>query len=272
MGSPAYDWRRNIVKNIQRLIDSENSFPGYISDVVVKNYGKLFYNEQNPTSHDSNHAIILNFNIDLRAAIKDIADFYDRKGLIPRIYQAYQHQEVEILQPLLKEEGFEFSEWRDTKFFYFKNKLEVAERKELVIKRVKKLDSKIIEMIHTDDDTDRMAGVLVRHLQHENFHLLAGYIGDTAVTMASIELMDSFSRVDDMLTHAEYRNKGYGSALMQSLIDYHSKLSRNQIYLFASDPTAIHMYKAVGFVEIDYDLRCWSAWRGQISQEIANNP
>jgi predicted GNAT family acetyltransferase len=75
--------------------------------------------------------------------------------------------------------------------------------------------------------------------------------------------MDGFSRVDDMLTHENYRSRGYGRTIVHSLAAYHSGISQNQIYLYASNPVAIRMYQAVGFTKIDYYFKSWSAWQNK---------
>ena len=88
--------------NNKDLIECENKFSSEIANVEEKFYGKLFYNCDNPTSHDSNHAIILHFDCDLNKAMEDIKRSYVDKGLVPRIFQAYQERETEILLPFFK--------------------------------------------------------------------------------------------------------------------------------------------------------------------------
>lgn len=246
--------------NNKKIIECEINFSTAIANVKEKYYGKLFYNCDNPTSHDSNHAVILNLDCYLDDALEDIKKFYKDKGLIPRIFQTYQEREKEIIVPFLKKHGFICSEWSDVEFFYFRDKSKIVPNKEMKVRRVKRLDNEIIEMIHTDDESDRMVKVLQRHLLSEQFHLLIGYVGEKAVSMGSIELIDGLSRVDDVVTHTDFRNKGYGRSLMHHLINYHYGFSKNIIYLFASNPVAIKMYKDIGFNKINDNFTSWSAW------------
>ena len=246
--------------NNKKLIECENTFSSAIADVEGKYYGKLFYNCDNPISHDSNHAVILHLDCNIHEVIEDIKKFYEGKNLIPRIFQAYKEREKEVIAPILKEHGFTFFEWNDTEFLYLREKSKIAPNAEMKVRRVKSLGKDMIELVHTDDESDRMIKVLHRHLLSDKFHLLVGYVGGKAVSMGSIELMDRFSRVDDVVTHSDFRNRGYGRSLMHHLISYHYKISTNIIYLFASNPTAIKMYKAVGFNKVDDNFVCWSAW------------
>lgn len=246
--------------NYKKLIECENIFFSSIANVKEKYYGKLFYNCDNPTSHDSNHAVILRLDCNLDEVLEDIKSFYKDKGLEPRIFQSYQEREKEILTPYLKEHGFIFTEWFDTEFFYLCDSSKIAPNIEMKVQPVKDLDNDIVDMIQTDDESDRVVKILQRHLLSDRFHLLIGYVEGKAVSMGSIELMDGFSRVDDVVTHSDFRNKGYGRSLMYHLINYHYRISKNIIYLYASNPAAINMYKYVGFRKIGNSFITWSAW------------
>lgn len=110
------------------------------------------------------------------------------------------------------------------------------------------------------EEGDWTVKVLQKQIKNDNFHLLAGYARDTAVTMVALQLMDGYSRVDHMITHSEHRCRGYARAIIEYLVDYHRSLSDNYLYLYASNPVAIRMYREAGFVEIEDRLESWFAW------------
>ncbi|AZR74372.1 hypothetical protein BBF96_13835 [Anoxybacter fermentans] len=246
--------------NIKKMIECENNFPKNFTNVVERPYGKLFYNENNPQSHDSNHAIILNLAGDLEKAVEDIIIFYEKRGLIPRIYQAYQQGEKDVLFPVLEVKGFKYEEW-DNPFFFHEKESKICPNDELYIKRVYQIDSGIIDIIYSEDAGNWTVKVLEYCVQSEDFHLLVGYVAGKPVTMISLEIMDGFSRVDHMLTHKDYRGNGYGRTIVDHLVNYHSAISKNHLYLYAHNPTAIRMYIDAGFVEKKLNLQSWSAWK-----------
>lgn len=72
----------------QKIIDTENISTKSFSNLHETHYGILFYDEDNPDSHDANHAVITKYNenIDFDGVMKEIKEFYLSKSLPPRIY------------------------------------------------------------------------------------------------------------------------------------------------------------------------------------------
>lgn len=67
----------------------EDLFPREITLWEKRDYGFLFYNEENKDSYDSNHAIIFKEKIfDIKQVLDDIIGFYTEKGIRPSIYQS----------------------------------------------------------------------------------------------------------------------------------------------------------------------------------------
>ena len=63
---------------IDKIINFENNFAEIQSKVIEKPYGKIFYDQNNPLSFDSNHAFI-HEDSDYEFAIKDIVTFYQNR-------------------------------------------------------------------------------------------------------------------------------------------------------------------------------------------------
>ena len=75
--------------NLLKIYKEEDLFPIQITDYEKRDYGYLFYNEQNKDSYDSNHALIYKSKVDdLPKVIEDITAFYKAKGINPSIYQS----------------------------------------------------------------------------------------------------------------------------------------------------------------------------------------
>jgi hypothetical protein len=76
------------IKN--NIIKTELEFPKIFSHFVCKDYGTLFFNENNKFSYDSNHAILdLDKIADLDSVLEEISKFYLQKGITPRIYHPF---------------------------------------------------------------------------------------------------------------------------------------------------------------------------------------
>lgn len=99
--------------DLKKVMEYENNFPGGFTDVSEKPYGKLFFSRDNPLSHDSNHALILDLQADLDQVLDELTSFYNNLAVTPRIYQAFQPQEQHILKPYLNKHGFQYQEYEN---------------------------------------------------------------------------------------------------------------------------------------------------------------
>ena len=75
--------------NLLKIYREEDLFPREFTVFSVREYGLLFYNDNNKDSYDSNHAIIFKDRInDVAKTLEDITEFYRDKGIKPTIYQS----------------------------------------------------------------------------------------------------------------------------------------------------------------------------------------
>jgi GNAT superfamily N-acetyltransferase len=246
-----------IAFNINRLIETELHFAKRFTSVTPKPYGLLYWNEANKISHDSNHAIITDF-VGVESAIKDIISFYKAKGITPRLYPSLKGDDLGILSSHLKNHGF-IIETGDDQYFLHEKESEIEPVHGIHFEKIKQVTPELRELILSDDHEDFAIKVLERHLRHPGFHLLGGYVNEELVTIASVNIFEGYSRVDDVLTHKFYRGKGYSSAMIHHLVQYHKDHSDNYLYLYSAIPEAIKIYEKAGFVRIPHDFKSWRA-------------
>ncbi len=85
--------------NLEKIYKEEDLFSREITLWEEREYGFLFYNEDNKDSYDSNYAVILKNRIsDLNQVLDDIVKFYIEKGLKPVIYQSISDEGYFIQQ------------------------------------------------------------------------------------------------------------------------------------------------------------------------------
>ena len=120
------------------------------------------------------------------------------------MYHSFIDDELEILKPYLEQESFRIEVFNST-FFYCPTDLVPSTDTETAIRRVDTISEDIIKLIHTEDHGDWTVNVLKYHIRNENFHLLGLYQSDKCIGIASVNVMEGYSRVDDVLTHKKYR-------------------------------------------------------------------
>jgi ribosomal protein S18 acetylase RimI-like enzyme len=240
------------------LIDCEIHFPKDFADSLGKPYGIFYYNEDNPLSWDSNHAIIADLNADLDIAFQEIPSFYNEKSITPRIFASMQAQELDILQPYFDKYHFQLAYKNLNRYFLWEKPSQAGVVPNIKFQRLHELSDDVKAIIFSDiDGGEWTVKVIQRHLKLPSFHLLCGFVANKPVTIASLKIMEHYSRVDDVITHVEFRGKGYGRSLMHYLVDYHNRISNNYLYLYASNPVAIKNYELCGFVDLDFKFDDW---------------
>ncbi len=243
----------------EQMFQRENSFYEAFTTKKVTDFGMIYYNPDNPRSHDSNHAQILNIHDNPLEAVREIKRFYDSINITPRIFHSFIDNELDVLKPILEEEGFRIEIFHSTFFIYPISRIPSPEPK-TDIRRINDISKDIIDLIRSESDGDWTINVLKYQVRRENFHLLGLYQSGKCIAMASVNVMDGYSRVDDVLTHKRYRGYHSGTKLIKYLVNYHHGVSDNYLYLWAVNPIAVRMYRNVGFEEFPIDKPFWAAY------------
>lgn len=250
------------------MLQHEVTFCELFTGKTVTDWGVLYCNPDNPRSYDSNHAHVLDIRCDLERAVEGVTEFYHARGVVPRIYQSFVEGELVRLQPVLTAYGFTVQTQVNAFMLFDPQRTPAAAitPQPINVRRVDRLSADILELDASDADKDWgewSVKVMEISLRQDRYHLLGSYVDDKCVALASVQVMDGYSRVDDVKTHAAFRGLGYGTRLINRLTAYHSAISGNYLYLYANNPIAIRMYHNTGFQDVAVDKPCWTAWIGQ---------
>lgn len=245
--------------DIEQMFQRETTYYEAFTGKKTTDFGYIYYNPDNPRSHDSNHAQILNIHDNPLEAVREIKRFYNTINIAPRIFHSFVDNELEILSPFLEEEGFRVEIFNSTFFHYpvdrVPSPVPVAD-----IRRIDDMSKDIIDLIHSENEGDWTINVLKYQVRRENFHLLGLYQSGKCIAIASVNVMEGYSRVDDVLTHKKYRGYHSGTKLVKYLVNYHHGISDNYLYLWAVNPIAVRMYWNIGFEELPIEKPFWAAY------------
>ena len=242
--------------NLKRLIETERHYAKRFTNVTPKSYGIIYWNEGNKESYPSNHAIITDF-IGVEASLKDICSFYRSKNITPVLFHSLQPNELELLTPHLKKHGFEIESLYH-EFYLLEKETNIEPVGGIYFERLVQVKDNIRELVLSDNYGEYIIKYLERHLKSPGYHLLGGFANDELVTIASVNVFEGYSRIDDVFTNKFYRGKGYSSALLHHLVKYHQGLGDNHLYLYSHTPQAAKLYEKAGFVKLP-DLQAWRA-------------
>ena len=253
----------------QKIINTEYIFPKSFSNLQETYYGMLFYNKDNPDSHDSNHAIISKYdeNTDFDGIIKEIKEFYLSKNLSPRIYSNLIPGQLEKIKDCLIKHGFEFENY-DNFYLIHTADCKINEPHTLNIRRINQGDDlsfifKIFAVLENrSGGADRVYKIVKKRLHLPEYNMFVGYLEDgTPVTTAAIEYINGVALVDEVETAEEYRGKGYARQLTRFWVDWHYKNHKDcLLYLMYNNPTAGRIYREAGFTDFDWKFESWSTY------------
>jgi len=86
--------------------------------------------------------------------------------------------------------------------------------------------------------------------------IIGAYKDDVLVGIVSVYLGKKFGQVSSLIVEPKFRNKGIGTLLVKSAIDYFKKEGRKEIYLNVWDDnkSAEKLYLKLGFKSVYHDM------------------
>ncbi|MBQ7863324.1 MAG: GNAT family N-acetyltransferase [Lachnospiraceae bacterium] len=234
--------------NIDKIFREEDLFPREFANFEARDYGILFYDENNKESYDSNHAVIFKDKIsDLEAVLADIRSFYQSKGQSPIIYQAaaeegYFAEHADIFA----KHGFKTWE-EEIRFMVPVEENHLVTNPEISVKRVTEWDEAFATEIFEKAGEPWEIGVAKKMIQNPNTRFFVAYYQWQPVGMTYVHVRDGVCRYDYILVSKEYRKIGVGRALMNALVEYCKEQSIENCYLWPAGEEAQRIYLEAGF-------------------------
>ena len=99
--------KEDLEKIRELIISTENIFPSVFADTEKRSWGYIFHDHDNPTSHDSNHALIFDLHTNVNEIIEEIVNFYKDLNIEPRIYQSFGENEFQIMNESLDKSKYD---------------------------------------------------------------------------------------------------------------------------------------------------------------------
>lgn len=232
----------------KKMYLEEDLFPREITCFIEKDYGILFYNDDNKDSFDSNHAIIYRNKIsDLSVVLQDIIRFYKGKGITPNIYQSISDDGYfEEIQNELAQFGFE--SWTESqRYMILVGENKIRPSADIYVKRVfewkDEYRTEIFEKANEPWETD----VVKRALMNDNTLLFVAFYKGKPVGMTHCHVTNDICRVDYLLVSKESRNIGVGRAIIYKFVEYCHLNKITNCYLWPDGETAERLYYQAGF-------------------------
>lgn len=200
----------------------EYEFPKLFTHFRETEYGILFYNEQNKESHDSNHAVIYPDRIDnLSSVLKEIADFYNKKSIVPAIFHPCVKGYFLKNEKTFAEQGFKITYGKSHRISVLSEKSQIIPNGSLDIQKLTEWDRRIADDILKPNDEDYEIPVGEATMKHKGSHLFVGYRGEKAVVYVLFHVSAlGCTRFDYIDTAKNERGKGYARQISHRVMEF----------------------------------------------------
>ena len=234
--------------DLEKMYREEDLFPKEFAAYAEREYGLLFFNENNKDSYDSNHAIIFKDRIsDIHIMLEDITEFYHKKGIQPTIYQSITDDGYfESVRDELSAHGYYFYE-EENRYMVLLDKCKIDPDPLIEVRKIEKWDDTFKKDIFDASGEPWETDVAKTALKKDNTLFFAAYIEGHSAGMTYAHVKDGVCRVDYLLVAAEHRRKGVGRALIKSFASYCNEYKIENCFLWPAGESAERIYYEAGF-------------------------
>ncbi len=229
---------------------------------VTTPFGCLYYNPDNLSSYDSNHAHITRFD-DIGLALSVCEAFYAEKCVRPRIFFFNDDAGFESLLAMLQKKGWK-TEKGDMRVMEYCGGRDLQPQTELQVRRISVIDEAVKAIfLENDGGGDWNYGVVRDCLEHGRIQVFVGYAGESpaAVTCLDHDEKTGLSLIHDVFTAPSFRGLGYARDMIRHTLAAQSPETLQNLYLWVENPIAVRVYTDTGFAYAPLGLEEWSAWK-----------
>lgn len=211
---------------MQQLIDGikqeEIDFPSRFADSIQKDWGVMFYMDENKTSYDGNHACIYPDKIpDLGEVLDEITAFYTQKSIVPSVWHPYVRGYFADNLSVLTAHGYTYTPVPDRRVMLLTAKNEIKSERRLDIRVLNTWDERVATDILIPCGEPWEIDVTKKRMAHDGAYLFVGYLDGKAVVYSDIHISShGNTRFDYIVTSPAYRGKGYASELLSFMVEY----------------------------------------------------
>jgi len=238
------------MNNIKAIMLEEDMFPKAFTNFSEKDFGVLFYNEQNKNSYDSNHALINKNKItDLGSVLDFITEFYTKMNINPNVYQAVEDEgyfkENEVV---LKKHGYSIRIEGPNNIMILTGENNIKSNSQLDIKLITEWDERIATDICIPSDESHEIEVIKNSIKCINHRVFVGYAEGKAVAIVYFHISEyDCCRFDYIIISKDYRKKGYAREILSYATDFCRENNLKNCFQWPAHETSERICYEAGF-------------------------
>ncbi len=238
------------IKYADGIKQEEIDFPKRFASFAEKEYGILYYMEDNKDSYDGNHACIYPENItDLGAVLDDIAEFYRKLGMRASIFHPFEKDYFKDNIETLTAHGYTYTAEPDHRVMLLVAENTITTPKRLDIRVLSEWDERVAADILIPSGEPWEIDVTKKRTEKQGNYLFVGYLDGKAVVYTDLHSSEhGNTRFDYIVTAKEHRGMGYASELLSFVVEYCKENNLPMPWQWAGPSE--HICYAAGFREV----------------------
>lgn len=201
----------------------EIAYPKLFASYAEREYGILYYMEDNRDSYDGNHGCLYPEKIqDLGTVLEDITAFYRALGRRALLYHPFEKDYFRRHEGVLQAHGYTYTPEEPHRVMLLTGENRIQTEKRLDIRVLNGWDQRVAEDILLPSGEPWEVEVTKRRAEQEGAYLFVGCLGEKAVAYTDIHLsrQGDNTRFDYIVTAEEQRGKGFASELLGFVVEY----------------------------------------------------
>jgi N-acetylglutamate synthase-like GNAT family acetyltransferase len=259
------------MNHLEEIFNLDFTYLASFTHRLDREWGILFFNEEQPDYYDANHAHIHKMVEKPDEVIKEVFSFYESRDLLPRFYIYNLDEQGEFISQL-KANHFGYEELISPVQLWDKKVIESRNLNEITIELVTM--ENYSEALEIECSIKEFGGRVVREkaFQHE-FHnpqftyYLLRYNGDACAT-ACLFTADKQARVESVATLEEYRGKGLIGHLIRHIQSEAAKREIENLWVFPINEKIEKIYHKYGFHTVEQIRMGHAFFGGKSIKEI----
>ncbi|WP_407271141.1 GNAT family N-acetyltransferase [Radiobacillus sp. PE A8.2] len=236
--------------HLQDVLELDFAFLETFTKRINTPWGALFFNNEQPTHYDSNHAHISESSEDPAVVIDEVINFYQSRKVIPRFY-IYNIDKQQKLLTALSKTGFQYEELISPVQLWNNQIAKRLSSDDITIEKVTSENYQAAFEIECSitEFGGKEAGEQVFETQfhHPAFtHYLLKYKG-VASSTACVFTDGNQARLESVATLEAFRGKGLVGELIHYIQNEVSKQGVSKLWVFPINESIEKVYQKYGF-------------------------
>lgn len=242
-------------EDFSKMFAEEDFFPHLFAAMEVRDWGVMFYDEENKQSYDSNHAVIFKDKVkNLSEVLDEIAKFYKAKNINPNIYEATADEGYFLEnRKTFESRGYcVFEENHDFMVLCDENK--IAPNPDIAVERVTEWSGEIEEGVFLAAGEPWEIGVAKKMIARPECHFFVALDkskksenANRPIGMSYIHTACDVCRFDYILIATEYRGKGVARSILHALVEYCKSQKIANCFQWPANETSAKICEEAGF-------------------------